>query len=126
MQRTAQSIPAAHDRVCRYDGALRTAGLLPALFNSKYNAIERYWAGLERSWNGYLLSTVETELNRAGNFCWKGMRTIARLVDAVYEKGVKVCGVDKTALEHRLERSTDLNWWDITIHPQPGEPEPNK
>ena len=49
---------------------------------------------------------------------WKGMRTIARLVDAVYEKGVKVCGGDKTALEHRLERSTDLNWWDITIHPK--------
>ena len=87
-------------------------------YHSKYNAIERYWAGLERSWNGYLLSTVETVLNRAGNFCWKGMRTIARLVDAVYEKGVKVCGGDKTALEHRLERSTDLNWWDITIHPK--------
>ena len=89
-------------------------GLLPTLFNSKYNAIERYWAGLERSCNGYLLSTVETVLNRAGNFCWNGMRTIARWVDAVYEKGVKVCGGDKTALEHRLEQSTDLNWRDLT------------
>lgn len=87
-------------------------------YHSKYNAIERYWAGLERSWNGYLLSTVEAVLNRAANFCWKGMRTIARLVDGVYEKGVKVYGGDKTALEHRLERSTDLNWWDITIHPK--------
>ena len=26
-------------------------------YHSKYNAIERYWAGLEKSWNGYLLST---------------------------------------------------------------------
>ena len=85
-------------------------------YRSKYNAIERYWAGLAKSWNGYLLSTVDAVISRARNFCWKGMRTIASLVDAVYEKGVKVCGSDKRALEHRLERSTDLNWRDITIH----------
>ena len=93
-------------------------GLLPTLFNIKYNAIERYWAGLEKSWNGYLLSTVDTGIRRAGNFCWKGMHTIASLVDAVYENGVKVCGSDKRALEHRLERSTDLNWWGISMHPK--------
>ena len=93
-------------------------GLLPALFNSKYNAIERYWAGLEKSWNGYLLSTVDTVINRAGNFYWKGMRTMACLVDAVYEKGIKLCGNEKIDLEQRLERSTELNWWDINIHPK--------
>ena len=38
-------------------------------YHSKYNAIERYWAGLEKSWNGYLLNTVDTVINRAGNFC---------------------------------------------------------
>lgn len=46
------------------------------------------------------------------------MRTIASLVDSVYEKGVKICGREKRDLEHRLERSNDLNWWDITIHPK--------
>ena len=86
-------------------------------YHSKYNAIERYWAGLEKSWNGYLLSTVDTVISRAGNFCWKGMRTIASLVDAIYEKGVKICGSEKRGLEQRLQRSTDLIWWDITIHP---------
>ncbi len=30
-------------------------------YHSKYNAIERYWAGLEKSWNGYLLNTVSGE-----------------------------------------------------------------
>ena len=84
-------------------------------YHSKYNAIERYWAGLEKSWNGYLLSTVDTVINRAANFCWKGMRTTACLVDAIYEKGVKLCGKEKRALEHRLARSPELNWWDITI-----------
>ena len=87
-------------------------------YHSKYNAIERYWAGLERSWNGYLLNTVDTVIKRAGNFFWKGVRTIASLVDAIYEKGVTVFGSEKTDLEHRLQRSTDLNWWDITIHPK--------
>ncbi|UUZ62589.1 hypothetical protein LP417_21835 [Polaromonas sp. P1-6] len=87
-------------------------------YHSKYNAIERYWAGLERSWNGYLLNTVDTVIKRAGNFFWKGVRTVASLVDAIYEKGVTVIGSEKRDLEHRLQRSTDLNWWDITIHPK--------
>ena len=86
-------------------------------YHSKYNAVERYWAGLEKSWNGYLLGTVHTVISRAGNFYWKGMRTLARLVDAVYAKGVKIGGSEKRDLEHRLERSADLTWWDITIHP---------
>jgi len=49
---------------------------------------------------------------------WKGVRTIVSLVDAIYEKGVTVFGSEKRDLEHRLHRSTDLNWWDITIHPK--------
>ena len=65
-------------------------------YHSKYNGIERYWAGLEKSWNGYLLSTVDTP----------------------YEKGVKVCGNEKTELEQRLQRSPVLHWWDIAIHPK--------
>ena len=84
-------------------------------YHSKYNAIERYWAGLEKSWNGYLLDTVDTVINRAGNFYWKGMRTVACLVDAIYEKGVKLCSPKKRSLELRLERSVELNWWDISI-----------
>ena len=87
-------------------------------YHSKYNAIERYWAGLEKSWNGYLLGTVSAVLNRAGNFLCKGARTIVRLLDGVYEKGVKVCGSEKTDLEQRLQRAADLPWWDITIHPK--------
>ncbi len=87
-------------------------------YHSKYNAIERYSAGLEKSWNGYLLSTTDTVINRAGNFCWKGMRTVVSLVDVIYEKGVKICSREKVRLEERLLRSTDLSWWDITIQPQ--------
>lgn len=84
-------------------------------YHSKYNAIERYWAGLEKSWNGYLLSTVDIVLSRAGNFVWKGAHTVARLIDSSYEKGVKLCHKRKTKLEKRLQRSPTLPWWDITI-----------
>lgn len=87
-------------------------------YHSKYNAIERYWAGLEKSWNGYLLDSVNAVLNRAGNFFWKGLRATVRLLEEIYEKGVKVCGKGKRELEHRLYRSPELPWWDITIYPE--------
>ena len=111
-------ISSAHDRVCESDRVVRATGVLPTLFNSKYNAIERCWAGLEKSWNGYLLSTVDAVIHRAGNFCWKGMRTMTCLVEAIYEKGVKFYGNEKRNLEHRLERSAELTWWDISIPPK--------
>ncbi len=87
-------------------------------YHSKYNGIERYWAGLEKSWNGYLLNTVSTVLNRAANFFWKGLSATVNLLDAVYEKGVKVVGKERIALEQRLQRSPTLPWWDITIYPK--------
>jgi hypothetical protein len=43
---------------------------------------------------------------------------MACLVDAIYEKGVKLCSPEKRDLEHRLERSEKLNFWDITIYPK--------
>ena len=86
-------------------------------YHSKYNAIERYWAGLEKSWNGYLLDSVSTVLNRAGNFAWKGFCASVNLLEKVYEKGVKVSGKAKVQLEERLQRSDRLPFYDITIEP---------
>lgn len=87
-------------------------------YHSKYNGIERYWAGLEKSWNGYLLDTVDTVLNRAANFFWKGVRTTVELLGSVYEKGVKVIGKGRKELEERLCRSAELPSYDITISPK--------
>ena len=42
-------------------------------YHSKYNSIERSWAGLEQSLNGYLLDTVETVLKTTSNYFWKGL-----------------------------------------------------
>jgi len=86
-------------------------------YHSKYNGIERYWAGLERSWNGYLLSTVSVVINRAANFVWKKVRSVVRLMETTYEKGVKIGGKERQAIEERLERSDKLPLYDITITP---------
>ena len=45
----------------------------------------------------------------------ESVRTMACLVDAIYEKGVKLCWNENRDLEQRLERSKELNWWDIPI-----------
>ena len=81
-------------------------------YHSKYNGIERYWGGLERSWNGYLLDSVDGVLMRARDFVWRASQTTASLL-----KGVKLCGKEKNELETRLLRSETLPWWDITIMP---------
>lgn len=86
-------------------------------YHSKYNAIERYWAGLEKSWNGYLLDTVDTVLNRAANFTWKGFNATVSFMKTAYEKGIKVFGKAKTKMEERLQRSERLPLYDITITP---------
>jgi hypothetical protein len=86
-------------------------------YHSKYNAIERYWGGLERSWNGCLLDSEETILGRASRFVWRTFRATVTLLDRRYEKGVTLNGKLKKALELRLHRSAELPWWDITIHP---------
>lgn len=87
-------------------------------YHSKYNAIERYWAGPEKSWNGYLPDTVQTVLNRATNFVWKGLNATVHLLKTFYEKGVKICGKEKAKMEERLQRSERLPLYDIIISPK--------
>jgi hypothetical protein len=87
-------------------------------YHSKYNAIERFWAGLEKSWNGYLLDSAETVLKRAGNFIWKGQQVMVTMMAGAYEKGIKLAADQVRELEARLQRSTALKWWDITISPK--------
>ena len=84
-------------------------------YHSKYNPIEHYWGGLERSWNGYLLDSVDTIVRRATNFAWRGVKTMATLVAGIYEKGVKLTYKEKKVLETRLIRSETLPWWDVII-----------
>lgn len=87
-------------------------------YHSKYNSIERYWAGLERSWNGYLLDSMRTVIRRAESFLWRGLHPMAILVDDNYEKGIRLSNKERVALEKRLVRSLNLRWWDIRVKPK--------
>ena len=89
-------------------------------YHSKYNAIERCWGALERHWNGTLLSTAQTALRWAQTMTWKGLSPVVHLTDKLYQKGVRLVGKAKQALEARLQRSPTLPWYDILIYPQPG------
>jgi hypothetical protein len=86
-------------------------------YHSKYNPIEHYWGGLERSWNGYLLDSVECVLRRAASFAWHGVRATVTLLQRVYAKGVRLAARERARLEDRIQRSGDLPWWDVTIAP---------
>ena len=48
MQWTAQQVSASYDAICRHHGLCVRQVYYPP-YHSKYNAIERYWAGLEQA-----------------------------------------------------------------------------
>lgn len=71
-------------------------------YHSKYNSIEHYWGGLERSWNGYLLDSVNTVISRASNFFWRSVRTMTTVIEKKYEKGVKLSKKEKAEVDSRI------------------------
>jgi hypothetical protein len=87
-------------------------------YHSKYNPIERCWSVLERHWNGTLLSTIETALRWAGTMTWKGGHPFIKLLEGVYEKGVRLSRKTMEVYEQRLERSTNLPKWNVVIRPR--------
>jgi hypothetical protein len=87
-------------------------------YHSKYNPIERCWGVLERHWNGTLLNTIETALRWAGTMTWKGCHPFIKLLEGVYEKGVRLSKKTMEVYEQRLERSNNLPKWNVVIRPQ--------
>ena len=109
---------ATYSRICRHDPAYSQDMLLPTPTTANTMRSSVSWAGLEKSWNGYLLDTVKSILQRSANFVWKGFGATVRLLNSVYERGVKLCKKDKVKLEQRLQRSPELPSYDITIDPK--------
>jgi len=82
---------------------------------TKYNPIKHYWGGLERSWNGYLLDSIQTVINRTANFTWRNLKTVTTTLFGSYPKGNNPERNEKKAIEEQLSRSETLPWWDVTI-----------
>jgi hypothetical protein len=88
-------------------------------YHSKYNPIERVWGVLEQHWNGHLLESRQTVLRLASTMTYNGFSPLIRLVETVYQTGVRLSTCAMTALEHRLERLTGLEKWFVRIIPAP-------
>jgi hypothetical protein len=89
-------------------------------YHSKYNVIERCWGVLENHWNGALLSSLEAVLNWAGTMKWRGVCPIVNLVDRVYQTGVRLTKAAFRPIAERLNRSSDIPKWSLTINPLSG------
>lgn len=88
-------------------------------YHSKYNPIEHCWGALEQHWNGTLLTTIDTALKWATTMTWKGLAPIVREVQGIYACGVRVTKAAFRSIAARLERSTTLPKWHLTIKPIP-------
>jgi hypothetical protein len=87
-------------------------------YHSKYNRIERRWSSLEKKWNGVLRNGVGVVLRCARRMTWKGHHPSVGCIDGVYPDGVRLTAKQMRPYEARLQRSTALPKYDITIKPE--------
>ena len=88
-------------------------------YHSKYNPIERVWGVLEQHWNGDLLDSRQTVLRLASTMTYNGFSPIIRLVQTVYQTGIRLSARVMADLELRFQRLTGLEKWFVTIVPAP-------
>ena len=87
-------------------------------YYSKYNPIELCWGILENHWRATLLNTIETTLEWAKTMTWKGISPVIKLVETVYQKGVRMTKKAFNALADRIDRDASLPRYHLTIRPQ--------
>jgi len=86
-------------------------------YHSKYNPVERVWGVLEQHWNGELLDTKEAVVKYAESMTYATKHPTVRLIEEVYETGVKVGKKLMRFYEKTLERMAGLEKWFIRILP---------
>ena len=89
-------------------------------YHSKYNPIERSWGILENHWNGTLLNSVRITLEWAKTMTWKGIKPVVKLLEAVYERGIRIDKKTFQVTANRINRhsSPDLKKYYMNIQPQ--------
>ena len=87
-------------------------------YHSKYNPIERCWSALEKKWNGVILNCLKVVLQCALRMTWRGQHPTVKRLHGEYPEGVRVPAKEMKEVEARLERSTTLPKYDITIKPR--------
>lgn len=87
-------------------------------YHSKYNPVERLWARLENIWSGYLLKSVDICLNFMKNLTWKEKKSVTKLKEVKYEKGLTVDKKEMNKLEKKhIFRKNSIKKWSVLITP---------
>ena len=87
-------------------------------YHSKYNPVERLWARLENIWNGYLLESIDICMNFMKNLTWKEKKSVTKLKDVKYEKGMTINKKEMKQLENQyITRQDHIKKWSVLITP---------
>lgn len=86
-------------------------------YHSKYNPIERVWGVYENHINGDVMDTVETTLKFAESMTYNGKSPTVKLVEKIYETGVKVGKKAMEKYNEFVERMPSLEKWSMIISP---------
>ena len=87
-------------------------------YHSKYNPVERLWARLEKIWNGFLLETKEVCLSFMKNLTWRNTKSVTKLKEVKYEKGLTISKKEMKMLEDKYITRTDgIKKWSVLITP---------
>ena len=87
-------------------------------YHSKYNPVERLWARLEKIWNGFLLETKEVCLSFMKNLTWRNTKSVTKLKEVKYEKGLTINKKKMKMLEDKYITRTDgIKKWSVLITP---------
>jgi Rhodopirellula transposase DDE domain len=86
-------------------------------YHSKYNPVEHCWGVLEKKWGGALLNCLKVILQEALRMTWRGQHPTVKRLEGDYSDGVRLSKKEMKPWEARLERSTALPKYDITIKP---------
>ncbi len=85
-------------------------------YHSKYNPVERLWARLEKIWNGFLLETKEVCLSFMKNLTWRNTKSVTKLKEVKYEKGLTINKKEMKMLEDKYITRTDgIKKWSVLI-----------
>jgi hypothetical protein len=84
-------------------------------YHSKYNPVERVWGMLEKHWCGELLESVDKVIGLARTMKWKGKGPIVKVVDKIYETGIRLSKSAMKKYENMLNRLSGLENWFVDI-----------
>ncbi|MFO7497603.1 MAG: ISAzo13 family transposase, partial [Desulfobacterales bacterium] len=84
-------------------------------YHSKYNPVERVWGILEKHRCGELLESVGKVIGLARTMKWKGKGPIVKIMDKIYETGIRLSKSAMKKYESMLNRLSGLKNWFVDI-----------